>query len=442
MYLRIAGILFPVLVVALIGTVAWGYQENEEKNAILIKAENSYQRAFHDLNHHIDGLQDELAKSLAVNSRKQLAPCLTNAWRLAYAAQSDVGQLPLTLMPFSKTEEFLASIADFSHRVAMRDLDKEPLTSEEWSQLRKLYQRSNEIQQELQKVQAKVIENNLRWMDVEQALASEDKASDNTIIDGFKTIDKRVEEYHMDWQVGTAGLNNNNHTRLHLKGPQISAEEAKKRALAFLGFRNAANVDVDRNGRGSQYSAYSVSVPMPNSDSRAYVDVSKQGGKVIWYLNDRDIKNPKLDLNEALQKASRFLQKHGFVSMEPAMTNQYDNLGVFTFVYRQGNVRIYPDEVTVKVALDNGEVIGFQSEQYHAHHKPRRLQQPKISEEQARQKVNPRLRIEENRLAVIENPLRQEVLCYEYVGTIGNNTYRIYVNAENGDEELVEKMKD
>jgi spore germination protein len=62
-YRRIAAILFPIAVIALIGTVVWGYQENQDKNAVLIKAENQYQRAFHELNFHLDQLQDELGKT-------------------------------------------------------------------------------------------------------------------------------------------------------------------------------------------------------------------------------------------------------------------------------------------------------------------------------------------------------------------------------------------
>ena len=88
-----------LLTVAVIGTAYWGYQEHQDKNSILIKAENNYQRAFHNLNNTIDNLEDELGKALAVQSRDMLAPCLANIWRLAYAAQSD-GQLPLTLTPF------------------------------------------------------------------------------------------------------------------------------------------------------------------------------------------------------------------------------------------------------------------------------------------------------------------------------------------------------
>jgi len=41
----------------------------------------------------------------------------------------------------------------------------------------------------LQKLQKQVLEKNLRWMDVELALASEDKKMDNTIIDGFRRVD-------------------------------------------------------------------------------------------------------------------------------------------------------------------------------------------------------------------------------------------------------------
>ncbi|TGU55139.1 hypothetical protein EN829_069660, partial [Mesorhizobium sp. M00.F.Ca.ET.186.01.1.1] len=95
---------------------------------------------------------DELGKSLVVNSRRQMTPTLTNVWRLAYAAQSDVGQLPLTLMPFSNTEEMLSRVADFSYRVAVRDLDKEPLSDKEYGTLKSLHKQAQDIQDQLRNV--------------------------------------------------------------------------------------------------------------------------------------------------------------------------------------------------------------------------------------------------------------------------------------------------
>lgn len=189
------GILIGVLALGVAGTAFWGYQEHREKNAILINAENNYQRAFHDLTYQVDLLHDKIGTTLAMNSRASLSPELAEVWRLTSEAHSDVGQLPLTLLPFNKTEEFLSNIGDFSYRTAVRDLEKEPLSEKEYQTLKQLYKQSADVQQDLRKVQHMVLEKNLRWMDVEMALASNKEPADNTIIDGFKTVEKTVEGY-------------------------------------------------------------------------------------------------------------------------------------------------------------------------------------------------------------------------------------------------------
>src|SRR5699024_9840656 len=173
----------------------WGYKEHEEKNAILIQAENTYQRAFHELSYHMDLLYDKIGISLAMNSNEQLSPQLVEVWRLTSEAHGNVSQLPLSLLPFSRTEEFLSEIGDFTYQTAVRDLEKTPLTEEEQATLNELYDQAKEIKEELREVQYLTLKDNLRWMDVQLALATEDEPLDNTIIDGFKTVEKKVEGY-------------------------------------------------------------------------------------------------------------------------------------------------------------------------------------------------------------------------------------------------------
>ena len=48
----------------------------------------------------------------------------------------------------------------------------------------------------------------------------------------------------------------------------------------------------------------------------------------------------------------------------------------------------------------------------------------------------------EDRLAVIMDQNGKEILCYEFMGVLDDETYRIFINAANGDEELVEKLAD
>ncbi len=138
----IRNIIITVLALSVVGVGFWGYQEHKEKNAVLLHAENNYQRAFHDLNFQIDLLHDKIGTTLAMNSRKSLSPALVDVWRITSEAQNDVGQLPLTLLPFNKTEEFLSDIGDFSYRTAVRDLEKEPLNDKEYANLESLYKQA------------------------------------------------------------------------------------------------------------------------------------------------------------------------------------------------------------------------------------------------------------------------------------------------------------
>ena len=80
-----------------------------------------------------------------------------NVWRLTSQAQSDITQLPLTLLPFNKTEDFLANMANFSYRMSVRDMTKQPLNEQEIKTLNTLYDHSSEITKEIRGVQDKVL---------------------------------------------------------------------------------------------------------------------------------------------------------------------------------------------------------------------------------------------------------------------------------------------
>lgn len=116
----IRGIIIAVLGVAIAATGYWGYKEHQEKDAVLLHAENNYQRAFHELTYHVDQLHDKIGTTLAMNSKKSLSPALIDVWRITSEAHNNVSQLPLTLMPFNKTEEFLSNIGDFSYKTSVR----------------------------------------------------------------------------------------------------------------------------------------------------------------------------------------------------------------------------------------------------------------------------------------------------------------------------------
>ena len=445
MYRRLSMILFPIMTLAFIGTAIWGYQENQEKNAMLIKAENQYQRAFHDLSYHVEQLQTELGKTMAANSTSNdyYRRSLTNVWRITSQAQNEINQLPLTLLPFNKTEEFLSNIANFTYRTAVRDLTKKPMTPEEQKTLQTLYQHANEINGELQQVQGKVLSENLRWMDVETALATQEKQMDNTIVDGFMTVDKKVSEYEeLDWGPSMASTFQKRSYN-SLPGMEINAEEAKQKAAQFLQLPNGTGeLQVAENGAGTEFSSFSVKGKNPYSGEDMQLDVSKKGGHIIYYMSSRNVGERNVDLKGAQDAAADFLSAHGYDSMLPVNYDEYSNTASFTFARKDGEIVVYPEKVVVKVALDNAEVTGLQAGDYIYEHKSRSFPKPAISVEEARKDVNPSLKVESVNQAWIKNDLDDEVLCYEFIGKMNDSSYKIYISAETGLEEKVEAFKE
>ncbi|MFL6563277.1 MAG: PepSY1/2 domain-containing protein, partial [Bacillus sp. (in: firmicutes)] len=220
-----------------------------------------------------------------------------------------------------------------------------------------------------------------------------------------------------------------------------SKQEAIKIAKKYIKIDGNSEVKVTENGKGSNYGFYSVSIRDKKTGDEGSMDITKKAGHPIWFINPRDIKKQVLSLNDADNKASTFLKETGFKDLQIFESTQYDNIGVFNFVSTINGVRIYPESVKVKVALDNGDIIGVSADEYLKSFQTRTIEKPTISVKEARTKVNPNFKVMEDRQAIIVNDLNKEVLCYEFLGTINDDTYRIFINAKSGVEEEVEKLK-
>jgi spore germination protein len=439
-------IIIGLLAVAVIALGYWGFQEQEQKQVLSINAENNYQRAFHDLTFHLDQIEDELGTTLAMNTRRQLTPALAEVWRITSLAQAELGQLPLNSLQLGQTEEFLYKIGKFSYRTSIRDLDKDPLTDEEYQTLQTLYDHSHDIREEMREAQAYVLKNNQKWLDIDKELqaATEEEPSDNLVINNFEVMNKNVEGYsEVEWGAGLTSIEdlNGEMKRALAGGKKFSKEEAKDVARKYLDLNENAAVHVADTGSGLEYPAYSLVIDDPDHEAHYYMDMSVEGGHPIWFLQERQIRDQNISLKEASDVAQAFLEENGKESMQLIESKQYDSIGLFQFVYLQDNVRVYTDSIMVEVALDDGNVISYEAKDYLINHKERSIDEPAVSLEEAEKSVNPKVAIMEDHLALIENELGDEVLCYEFFGTINDDTYRIFINADDGQEEKVDRLE-
>ena len=118
------------------------------------------------------------------------------------------------------------------------------------------------------------------------------------------------------------------------------------------------------------------------------------------------------------------------------MTN--GNVCTVNFAYIQEGVVCYPDLIKVSVALDNGEVTGFETTGYVMSHTERTFPEMKISADEAEDKVSDELEVLSYGVAVIPTDGKYEVLCHEFKCETEDKRHCIvYINAETGAEEKI-----
>jgi len=93
----------------------------------------------------------------------------------------------------------------------------------------------------------------------------------------------------------------------------------------------------------------------------------------------------------------KFLEEHGYKNMVDTYYLKEDNTAIINYAYKQGDVVVYPDLIKVKIALDNGEVIGFN------------IPAPKLTLEEARSKISSRMQVLSSGLAIIPTDYKTEL---------------------------------
>ena len=430
-----------VLSIALAFTGYWGYQQFTDKELLMVQAENNYQRSFHDLTYHVDLLYDKIGTTLALKTKNTLSPQMLDIWQLTAQAQSDVSQLPLGLLPFTKTETFLADIGEFTYHVAIRDLDNKPLNEEEIGRLGQLYESANEIRKELRTVQHKVFSDQLKWTEVELALANNDRETPNHIIDSFTAVEDFTtgfDQSHFDNL--SADFPSQQERFQFVSGDPINEADVENLIMRQFDLSEDLDIDLQKSGEGAQLDTYSGS--FSHEDQHGYIELTETGGHVLSYMINRELGNGTISLHDAEREAELLLKEQGFEDIKRLRSSQYDETGLFQYAVTNDDIWIYPDQITVKVALDNGDIIGFNATDYYRNHHEREFEEPKLSLDEAKKFVNESLNIEDQHLAIIEDKAGTEVLTYAFFGTLNHDTYQIFIDSNTGDEVFVQLMHD
>ena len=424
------------VVIALIAIIIYlVYSLNKNKKEYRLANENICNSNFYELVDYVKNVESYLAKSTISNDSEYEARTLTYLWREANLAQVYLSSLPIESQELENTEKFLNQVSDYSYSLSRKNIEGQNLSDEEIKNLEELHKYSLELTNTLNQLSADLNNGSLSWEELTKNDTKEFAQQVSSSLDIFSTLEENFHEYEGLIYDGAFSEHLTSSEIKALTGDDIEEGEALKIVKDFIGEEKVEDVTNLGLSENSNIQCYSFSAKTKDNEN-CYIAVSKKGGHIVSSNCNRQINEETLSFDDAKQKGLEFLNQKGFNNMKETYYLKEQGVLTINFAYEQNGVVMYPDLIKVKVALDNGEIMGLETTGYLNNHIEKRdISKVKISKEDAKKDLNKDLNIEAEGMAVIPTKFKTEILCYEFKGKVGETDFLVYVNAENGKQE-------
>ncbi len=427
-------IFWIILIISIAIIIILAYLLFKKNKEVQLVNTNLYNSNFYELVDYIQNVETYLSKSTISTSSTHSAETLTYLWREANLAQTYLSELPIQSQELENTSKFLNQVSDYSYALSRKNIKGEDLTEEELKNLEELHSYSLELENTLNELALELENGALSWKDLTKKDNGQFAQSVSSSLDIFDQLEQNFHEYSGLIYDGAFSEHLTSSNPKMIKGDEISEEDAAKKAKDFLGENNVSEISNLGANENANILAYNFSIK--NNDGKTtYISISKKGGYVIYSSFNREIKEQKLNYEEANSKALEYLKQKGFDNMKETYYLAENGILTINYAYVQQDIIMYPDLIKIKVALDNGEILGIETTGYLSNHEERNLKTAKITKEEAKKKLNKNLNIMSEKMAVIPTEYKTEIFCYEFKGKIDDREFIVYINAETGEEE-------
>ena len=400
-------------------------------------SENQYNMAFYELVDYVQNVETYLAKSLISSSPEHGAETLTHVWREANLAQAYLSRLPIDSVELEKTAKFLNQVSDYSYSLSRKNIYNEELTEEDLKNLEDLHNYSVELRNTLDQLSADINDGRIKWGELtkkgEVAFAQE---VSNISKNSFSNLEENFHEYSGLIYDGAFSEHMTSSQKKGLTGDNIDEEKAKQIATDFIGKDIVQEINLSGKSENTDIITYDFSVKVNNeNEENMNISITEKGGHVLLMNYNRNVEAELISQEEADKIGKQFLEDRGLNNMKETYYLKQDGIVTINYAYKQDEVTVYPDLIKLKIALDNGEVMGIETKGYLNSHEERKIPEVKITKEKAKESLNKNLEITSESLAIIPTEWQTEVLCWEFKGKVNDTDFLVYVNAETGKEE-------
>ncbi|MBR4110212.1 MAG: germination protein YpeB [Clostridia bacterium] len=429
------GLIAAFLIIAILAGISITLKNQNEQ--LIQTINNSYGESFYELMEYVDNVKTLLTKAQISSTPEYSAKTLTEVWREANLAESSLSKLPITHISLENAVKFLNQVSDYSYYLSKKTIENNSLNEEEFANLKRLQEQCEILNETLVELENDMNTANVSWKELTKKEGNLPFAQEvaNVSQNSFANIEKNLQDYEGLIYDGPFSEHMTSTKPKGLGDKEYTEKEAREVIYDYIKKNTIKNINYNGEVPGD-IATYSYNIEL-NNENMVYIDITKIGGHVLWMTYNKNIYDENINIDEAKKYALEFLENHGYMGMETSYYTVENGAVTINFAYTQSGVICYSDLVKVKVALDNGEILGFETRGYLNSHVTRKLEEPKIDVNEARRIINQDVEITSERLALIPTEWSTEVLTYEFKGKVDDRNFIVYVDANTGKEERV-----
>ena len=417
--------IITVMFAIIIGLGIFTYKKQMEYRQA---SENEYNMAFFELVDYVQNIETYLAKSLISTTPEHGAETLTHLWREADLAQSYLAQIPIGIEEISNTAKFLNQVSDYSYSLSRKNIYNEGLSQEDLANLKLLHDYSIELNNTLVQLSADMNEGRISWGELtKQGNIAFAQQVSNISQDSFSNLEENFHEYAGLIYDGAFSEHLTNPERKGLTGEDIDENKAKEIATEFIGQDKIEEINLTGFSENGNIPSYDFSVKLKGADknNNQIIAVSKKGGHIVFSNYNRDVKAKTLSPEQADEKGKEYLKEKGYSNVVETYYLEEQGIITVNYAYEQDGVVVYPDLIKLKIALDDGEILGIETTGYLNSHTTRDISNVKITKEEAKKTINKDLELSSEKLAIIPTEYQTELLCWEFKGKIDDTEFLV-----------------
>ncbi len=417
--LSLCGVLF-------VGAITWtGISLGMTTNALgqyKNQLEYVYERNLYELTDNINNIESNLAKLKNSTDAEVQERYLGSLVALANTAQDNIATLPIEHNSINDTIKFVNQLSGYSLILQQNLAKSQALSLDDLEQIDSMHMASQDIKYELNRLSVMIAGGYL----IVDNIA--DPNYYNSRFNGeFSGLNNEIVDYPQLIYDGPFSESTTNKEIKGLPTTEVNSEDAINKVKSWF---PDFEVKMTGTSKGGDFDTFNFS--LTNGEEEFYAQVSIRGGILLQLNSAYEPGKSQKTEDECRSIAQNFAKNLGFSELKAVWSATSQGFAYVNLTPVVNNVVIYPDLIKAKIALDTGQIVGWEAKSWAYNHVTRTDLTAQISADNAQKAISSDMDIRTTQLCIMPNEYVGETLCYEFMCVQDGATYYIYVDAKSG----------